>query len=466
MTHSLLFSTLSALSPAERREFALFVQSPFFNKKESLVQLCLHLNTCVEKMQAPEPETAYKTVFPKQAYEDTRLRQANSALLVLLRKFLVYREKMETADDEAIHLAAAFRKKGLLKQFNIALREARRKLEVTSWRNADFFSKTHDLEWELYQLASSDRRMGALNLQETSDALDAAFVLRKLRLGCLALSHQAVYKADYQLDMLDAALIFADRHPETPALSLYAHCYRFLADLPAAEGHFQSFGALLREHDSLLPPEELRTLYLLAINYGIKKLNTIGGDWIPATLELYRGALAGNVLLENGHLSRFAFNNITAIALRIGETDWAEQFVLEYKPLLERQYREAIASLNLGRVAYQRRDYAAALPHLQRADYKDLMNNLTAKTLQLKIFFETREFEALDSHLSSMKTFIRRHTAIGYHRTNYSRMVYYARRLMTLRPGEAAVLKPAIEAEPILTEKDWLLDMLARLSSL
>lgn len=464
MTNTLLFTALSALTSTERREFHLFVQSPFFNKNENITALCAHLNECLEKNQLPEAEPAYRSLFPARRYDDVKLRQANSALLALLRQYLIYREKISDADDDAIHLAAAFRKRGLVKHFNTALRDARQQLEGQPWRHAGFFAKTYDIEWEYYQLASSDQRMASLNLQETSDSMDTAFAIRKLCLGCLALSHQAIYKTEYRFDLLDSALDFADRHPEIPSLALYAHCYRFLVNLPEAEQHFQHFRNLLRDHSTILPPDELRTLYLLAINYGIKKVNTVGGDWLPATLELYRGALTRSLLLENGFLSRFAFNNITAIALRIGETDWAEQFVLEYKPLLERQYREAIASLNLARVAYQRRDYAAALPHLQRADYKDLMNNLTAKTLQLKIYYETLEWDALDSHLTSMKIFIRRHTAIGYHRTNYSRIVHYTRRLMTVRNNEAQALRSAIEAEPVLTEKEWLLEMLTRIT--
>ncbi|HOY07075.1 MAG TPA: hypothetical protein PLO67_16825, partial [Saprospiraceae bacterium] len=97
---------------------------------------------------------------------------------------------------------------------------------------------------------------------------------------------------------------------------------------------------------------------------------------------------------------------------------------------------------------------------LQRSDYKDLLNNLIAKTLQLKIYFETDEYDLLESHLTSMSNFIRRHTAIGYHRTNYSRIVYYTRQLIALNFRDAqavADLRDKISREEILTEKEWLL---------
>ncbi|MCC6410824.1 MAG: hypothetical protein IT270_04145, partial [Saprospiraceae bacterium] len=133
------------------------------------------------------------------------------------------------------------------------------------------------------------------------------------------------------------------------------------------------------------------------------------------------------------------------------------------KQQLERHYRETTASLNLARVAYARRDLDTALQNLQFADYKDLINNLIAKTLQLKIYYETGEFTLLESHLASMKNYIRRHTTIGYHRSNYSRIVYFTEKLMALNfREEKAVeeLRKRIVEEPLLSEKAWLLEML------
>ena len=86
--------------------------------------------------------------------------------------------------------------------------------------------------------------------------------------------------------------------------------------------------------------------------------------------------------------------------------------------------------------------------------------NLLAKTLQLKIYYETSEWEVLESHLVSMKTYIRRHARIAYQRDNYLRILFYVKQLMQLdrsRPEAVAKLYERIEAEPSLTEKEWLL---------
>ncbi len=392
-------------------------------------------------------------------------RQANSALLALLEKYLAYNEKFQDEGRAKIRIAAAYRKRNLGKHFNITLREARQSREQQPWRHADYFHDLNLVEWERYQFDSGTMRTEVFNLQATSDLMDTAYIVRKLRLACLAASRQTVLKTEYRIGLLGEVLSHAESENllEIPAVGLYYFCYKFQTDLPDAERHFDRFRAILAAHAEAFPPDELRTLYLLAINFGIKKINQSAEGWLRATLDLYQAALARKLLLENGQISRFAFNNIIAIALRVGELDWAERFILEHKNLLERQWREATASLGLARVAYAHRDFKTALLSLQRSDYKDLLNNLTAKTLQLKIFYETGEFDLLENHLKGMKNYIKRHTSIGYHRTNYGLVVAYTQQLMALdfnKPKAVEALRTAIAVEEILTEKEWFLKML------
>ncbi len=508
MEKTLLYEAFSALTPAELREFGKFVRSPFFNTRPQLVALHEYLLGCRERGETPSAEGAWgaidsdsspRSTPPRPSPENegdaahstspsllgegrgvvetggaggegergedsVKLRLANSALLALLEKFWIYQEKFQDEPRGKIHLAAAYRKRNLSKHFHITLREARQSRERQPWRHADYYHDLNLIEWEQYQYDTSAKRTEALNLQSTSDLMDTAFIARKLRLACLALAHQAVFKTDYHVGLLEAVLahVEAESLVKIPAVGLYFHCYKFLADTKT-DAHFERFRETLFDHAAVFPPDELRTLYLLAINFGIKKINESADGWLQATLGLYKKALELDLMLENGLLSRFAFNNIVAIALRVDELDWAENFIGQYKPYLERQWREASAKLNLARVAYARRDYKTALLNLQRSDYKDLINNLAAKTLQLKIFYETAEYDLLESHLSSMKNFIRRHTGIGYHRTNYSLMVQYTRQLMALNFDDAkaiATLREQIEKEEVLTEKEWLLEML------
>lgn len=465
MENSLLWEAFTALSTAELRAFGKFVRSPFFNGRQQPIALFEYLNACRKGGRLPRENEIASLINKTEG--GVKFRQACSTLLALLEKYLAYTERYADESRAKINLAAAYRKRNLTKHFNIALREARQSRETQPWRHADYYHDLNLVEWEQYQFDSLTKRTESLNLQATSDCMDTAFVARKLRLACLATSHQTVFKAEYRIELVDAVLAHAEQQRllDTPAVGLYYYCYKFQTDIDDAGRAFERFRSLLAQHAEVLPPDELRTLYLLAINFGIRKINQAAEGWMPYTLDLYQGALARNLLLENGQISRFAFNNIIALALRMGVLDWVEGFILEHKKLLERQWREATASLGLARVAYARGDFKTALLNLQRTDYKDQINNLTAKTLQLKIFYESGDFDLLESHLNGMKNYIRRHTKIGYHRTHYGLIVSYTQQLMALDfkdKNAVEALRARITAVESLVEKDWLLEMLGR----
>ena len=152
-----------------------------------------------------------------------------------------------------------------------------------------------------------------------------------------------------------------------------------------------------------------------------------------------------------------------AIGVRIGETDWVENFIHKNRNALERKHRNVAVSLGLARLEHGRKNYRAALLHLQQSDYKDFINNLIAKVLQLKIYFETDELEVLEAHLRNMKSYIRRKRAFGYHRENYLNIIRFTQALIELNPfdkKEKEKLRQAILATEPLTERDWLLTML------
>lgn len=464
MHKTLLWEALSAFSKTELRDLDRFVRSPFFNQKATRILLFDYLYACLRHHQSPDSAAAFAAVYPESPYDDQKMRLLNSDLLALTEEFQTAQAVLQQTHLRSIALPARYRQRNLSKHHKIALREARASLSNYPWRNAEYFDDMGALETEQYRSAASVKRFEEFNLQEISDLMDVAFIARKLRHTCFTLSHQAVFKKQYDLGLYNAVLQYIETHSGTlltyPAIALYFHACRFLAGVNG-EVHFEAFRLLLTGHAHLFPEDEIRSLYLLAINFGVKKSNESGQIWLRATFELYKEGLERKFLLENGFLSRFAYTNIVGIAMRLGEADWAEGFLLAYKPLLERRYREASFHLNSARVAYMRQRYGLALQHLQNADYKDFINSMNAKILQMKIYYETDETELLISHLDSIKNYIRRQGPVGYHRDNYLRIVRYVQHLLRIAHGDQKKLmafeQQLTEDSLLLTEKEWLL---------
>ena len=462
MDQSILWQCYQSLSKQEEKQLGNWIVSPFFNRSDSLVALHNYLKNCRQSKQVPEKQTAMQLL---QLSQETQLRLLMSALLDQLEHFLSYQELFAQPENSQIALATAYRKRGLSKPFQRSLQRASTLLEAQPFRHAPFLQAQAAIELERYHHQSSLQRMEAFNLQQLLDRTEHAFLATQLRQACFARSHQAVYKTHYEFGALPLILQQLTQKPDLlqiPAIGLYYYCFQFLSD-PAQASYFQAFRTLLQQTAHQLPTDILRELHLMAINYGIRKINQYETQYLKDTLNLYQSALQTQLLIENGFLSPYSYNNITAIALKVGELAWVEQFVQEYAPLLEKKHQNANYQLNLARIAYYKKQYTNALHHLQSADYKDLINNLIAKTLLIKIYYETDEWEVLEAHLQSMQVFLRRQKVIGYHLDNYQNIIRFSKKLISpLRrsPEATEVLRLQIQTSSPLTERDWFLEML------
>ena len=100
---------------------------------------------------------------------------------------------------------------------------------------------------------------------------------------------------------------------------------------------------------------------------------------------------------------------------------------------------------------------------LQRVTFRDVLYNLNARRMLLRIYYELGEYDALDSLLDSFATYLRRQNELGYHREHYSNLIYFVRRLLILgRHGQAErqQLYREVQQKEAVAERDWLLKQL------
>ncbi len=459
MQNTLVFEIVAHLSKTEQREVRNFLASPYFNLRSD-VQLIFDL--LAKEVAPPSREVTWERCFPGLPFDDQQLRLTLSYLLKLLEQYLVLKEKQNEPLADYHLLLAAYRRRKLPRHFEKTQRAVSKSLDNQSLRHPAYYFENFLVENQQYLHLLESGRTKELNLQIVEDQLTTAALALKLRQACLLRSHQAVFKTPYRIDLLDEILVLAEQPPyaEQPAVLVYRLCYVALFS-GQDDPHFSAFKAALFEHGGRFPKEEIGSLYLLAINFCIKKINASQHAYLQEALDLYKQGLKSALLLEDGQLSRFAYNNIVGIALRLpDEWQWAEEFVETYRSYLEPGAQEAAFSLNSARLAFAKRRYDDALEHLQRADYKDFINGMAARILQLKIYFEKQELELLEAHLKTLRMFIRRNKRMSYHHQNWLNIVHFTQKLLELNPFDEAgrtALRTAIETEETLTEKDWLL---------
>lgn len=463
MKNSRLLDVLTTLSRKEVSAFSQFIASPYFNQREDLRLFWQYLSLQFFQLNiVPEKQAIFQKIYPENNYDAQQIRLLMSLLLKQIERFFACQALLQDAAEMKILQARAYRKRGLVKQFRYIQRDLDRLQNKKPFRDAAYLELQYQIQFEQYQFTSSQKRIDAQNLQEVSDSLDLAFIALKLRNTCLAISHQTVYNVQYEVGLLEDMLSYVREKMllNVPAIGLYYHCYYALIQ-PAEERHFMAFKKMIMAYGHQFPAEEIRDLYLLAINYCIKRLNEGHQAFAWEGLELYKEGLQHKVLITNGLISRFSYRNIVAMGLIAEDFTWVASFISDYRSYLPKAHRESMFSFNMARLKYRRKNYTAALQLLQKSEYKDLLLNLAAKTIQLKIYYELEEFDLLHAHLKAMEQFIRRKKVIGYHRTNYLNLIRFVEKLLKLNPFDKEArgqLHSEIEASEVLTEKGWLVE--------
>ena len=317
---------------------------------------------------------------------------------------------------------------------------------------------------EQVEHTARSERSGGLNLQPLPDQLTTYYVAEMLRHACLAHVHQAVAGQVYQLGLLNVILEAAGQENmlRAPAVAMYYHAYRMLQAPEEAEP-FERLKAALVEHEARFDPEEMRGLYLMAINGCIRRMNSGQRIYIREAFDLYRAALDRDFLTENGVLSSFTYTNIIRAGVALGEHTWTERFLEEYRTRLHLRERDNHYRYNLAFVRFRQHDYARAMPLLQQVDFEDPLKNLDTRRMLLRSYYELREWDVLESLLYSFGAYLRRQKNLGYHRTTNENLLFFTKKLIEIdRNNDKAVaaLRAEIEAAPEVAERAWLLEQL------
>lgn len=463
MKSGLLAALIDTLRPAEVTELQHWLACPIHNTRPELATLFTEL--CRFRLELgliPEPVDVMQRAWPGRPFRDRDWRQAQHQLLSCLEDWLGYRAYRSRPEDQRLDLLTAYGERDLPRhlknRLNRADKAAQGAIPIT---DADYRHR-YQLERERYRQKAGTDRTHDHNLHEQEAALLRCWLAQKLRQTCQTLAHLRVYRMDLDIPLLTETLAIARTLDLTtePGLQLYFLAAQLYLEDGDSDSIFGELTAGIERHIQLFPPEEQRNLLLLAINHGLRNSNAGRPGYPRQTFELYRLGVEGGMLYERGKLSIFTFNNIIGLALRLGETDWAADFLSDHEQRLPADRRDEVLALNRARLAFQRRDYDTTLQLLQGADYRDFIHHMTARVMQLKIYFERDNFNLLMAHIRSSRTWLRRRRHVGYHQANYAHIFELAEQLLRLPPGDTAAaryLAQRIQATEPCTERTWLL---------
>ena len=416
-----------------------------------------------------------KTIYPNRKITGANWELLKSEVLQDIERFWVY----GLIDQDPIRhrhlLIQAYEVKGLHKNLRTHLNRYGEDIESAK-ASTENLENGFQLESMRYSYLSEVRREKDLNISELMTSADKAFVVRKLKLCCYALSHQQVIQEDYELTLLDEVLLLASSRGwlEDSLVKSFFHAIQmFRSDQDERLGHYKELRRTLYANFDDIGQEDLRDLTVLGINYSIMKYRAGDEGMSAELLEWYEFGINSGALLSNQQVSPYTYRNAATVALRADRLEWARTFTQDYKSLLPEQVQDDLYDFNMGRIYYHQGAYDRARDHLFNLNFEDTLLYLAARTLLLKIYFHIREWQLLDFTTDGLSAYVRRKKIAVSHRHNYLRFAKYMKALSrTLqgnpdnREARCNKLLDQILRDRAFPEKNWFLSQLNKYNSI
>jgi hypothetical protein len=476
MENSKVFNVLVVLSKWERKNLEKFVQSSYFNHQEEIAMLYTILNDCIEKdIPFPAKEVIYKRLHPKQTYNDQQFRLYMSYLFKTIEKFLIIEQLEEDPFLQKLKLMGAYNHHNHHKNFHKTYEDAAKLLDAFPYKNAYYYESYYNIEIERYNEKRNLSRTAEYNFQLLTSNFDIYFIAEKLKQGCILVSHEQVHQVKYDYGMFDVVLKHVEDNNllEIPAIAIYYYIYQLLQYSNKQE-NFEQLLLLINKYLKLFPKNEARDILIYANNYCIKMNNSGVEGYARKSFDVNKIGIESGAFLEKGFLSRFTYKNIVTVGIRLKEYEWTEKFIEQYKNLIEDKYQESTYAYNKAFLEYERKNFSAAIKLLQKADYDDLLLNLSAKNILMKIYYELEYIEPLEYLLGSILTLLKRKKLEQVYKNNYINIAKLTKRLIGLKTltgsqkrfleSKKEVTKKIITETNPCFEKKWLLEQLEKIN--
>ena len=407
----------------------------------------------------------FQQVMPDKPYLSQDWYLLISRFTKLVESFLVWQELQQDELEQYPFLLRNLRRRRKARLFQRSMKQARALHQKRREHTAYLLYRAYDLEQEYYDYIASHNRQASTNLQEMSDRLDEFFIAEKLKQACLEHSRSIANQEAYDIYFLEAIEHQLQLRPAllaVPAIKVYHACY-WAVVRGGDRSTFQRLRQAMETHQHGFPKQEIRDLYLLAINFCIHALNRGEEGFAQEAFTLYDQSLQQGYLLEDGHIPESTFGNIVSLGLKLHRFDWVAEFIGERSSFLRPEFQETLPSFALAKLAYEQGQLARALQLAVTVEARQPFLYFGAKTLQLKVFYELGEWDALNSLLESLRVYLQRHPDLGYHREHYLLLLQFARRLLQLSPVDRqarAALREEINDAKAFREREWFLRQL------
>lgn len=469
MYSSKLVNIFLQLNRKEKQHLKLWIKSPISNSRKDVVDLFdfIYSKRSIYPNNVNR-EDAYKSLYPNSKYDDKQMRYIMSFATQCMEEFLAYNQWKKNNTQERLDLIININHKNLNAYAFQEINVLQHDLHKQPLRNSSYYHYSYLLCVEQYRLQSKNKRNEDFDLQAISDNLHYYTISEILKHACVCLSLEQVSYKKFNFYLTDQCIELIesnDKFKKVPSVYVYYLCYKI--SVAGNEQLFKEIHEAIYKYERHFNEGELKDIFIIVINYCIAELNIGKQEYAKYAYQLYLYSLQKGYLLDNGELSRFTFKNIAFIGIKkLKDFKSVENFIEKFKHMLNKEYRESTVLFNTATLCVEKKDYKKAMQILQKVEFEDVLWNINAKSMLLRIYYEEREYDSMLSMTSSLKLYLRRQKEIGIYKIRYMNMINFCLKLhkhVGASTNTKEKLLDEARSNSSLHEKDWIIEMIHKL---
>ncbi len=463
MNGSSLIELYKFLTPIDRKGLKKFVRSPYYNQREDVVLLFDYLENYIDTNPLKlAKEKVFEAIYPQQSYNVDSMYFIMSAATQQINKFLIISEIESKEIEKKLLLVDALKKRGAEKFTEKTLVEANQQLDKQKLRNAEYHYLKYKIKYTEFELKHWKKRNDDFEIQEMIDDFHFYSMSEIFKLASISFSHKSVSKKEYNLPLLDSTIKISEEYLNETSVAANLYSFKISTiDIQDESVHdaFIKLKNLIFNYPDLCEKHELHNFYLTAINFCIRKQNYGEIEFVREALNLFDEGLKTKILIEDGNISPYDYRNVNMLALKINDYEFAENFLNRYKSLLPAKDREDIYQFNIGFYFFRKGDYTKAMKQLLSVNSKDPLINLDARRVLARVYYELKEFKALQSHIETSKVYLHRQKEMSYVKESYTNFFKFLEQILNSdikTKAERAKIVENIKTVKLCAERDWL----------
>jgi hypothetical protein len=469
-----LIQLLKSFSAREIKRFDTFLDSPYFNKNQQLLQFYRLLSVHHPKMESAKlaKEKVHARLYGSLVYKDKTMRDLTSELFKHAKGFLAHEELDRNGLEASAMRQQWFGDHKLEKLGRSELDTRKFLLDNCTQRDYQYYHHQWLYELKKFEITASGLRDAEFKLLKDFDllapvhSLNRSYLIQLFFLHHYILAISSIYNFTYDKSAL--------KHVEALALP-YVNKGDLIIDLyfnilKLAETHDELYYFELKKrvfkNEGALARYELLEACIALGNYTERKVRDGEERFAGEALQVFKFELENNLYQEDGKMSCTYYHNVTIRGLDAKEIDWVQDFVEAYKDKLFGEHKTDYYDYARAHVLFARKNYREAL-RLALATNLPLFTRILARALTCRAQYELEMFDELFLTLSNLPYLLKDERLTDERRQHFRCFISTLRQLAELKISynheKTVMLLGQVETENGLMNRRWFVEKVTEL---